>query len=76
MNVDGTEVSLLMKEGEPDCLVGVQFVVSPKAGFMREARELAKACAAPTVRLGIALDGVEGRGKRRQRLTRQAGAIQ
>jgi hypothetical protein len=63
MNVDGTEVSILMKEGEPDCLVGVQFVVSPKAGFVREARELAEACAALAVRLGIALDGAEEAGE-------------
>jgi hypothetical protein len=40
-----------MKEGEPDCLVGIQFVVSPKAGFVREARELAEACAALVPRL-------------------------
>jgi hypothetical protein len=63
MNVDGTEVSFLMKEGAPDCLVGVQFVVSPKAGFVREARELAEACAALAVRLGIRLDEVEQAGE-------------
>src|SRR5690606_4521130 len=51
MNVDGTEVSFLMKEGEPDSLMSVRLVVSPKAGFVREARELAEACAALAARL-------------------------
>ena len=53
MNVDGTEVSFRMKEGEPDALVGIQFVVSPKNGFVREARELASVCVSLEERLGI-----------------------
>jgi hypothetical protein len=60
MNVDGTEVSLLMKEEEPDALVGLWFVISPKAGIVREARELASACCALEQRLGIGEAPAEG----------------
>lgn len=51
MSVDGSEVSLLMKDGEPSELVGVQFSTSPKYGFMREAKELAARCVALEKRL-------------------------
>jgi hypothetical protein len=34
-----------------------------KAGFVREARELAKTCLALAARLGIALDGAEKAGE-------------
>lgn len=64
MNVDGTEVSFLMKEGQPEALVGIRLVVSPKAGIVREARELAAVCIALAVRLGVQLDGADqGDGK-------------
>ncbi len=59
MNVDGTEVSFLMREGQPEALVGIRLVVSPKGGIVREARELAAACIALADRLGIRLDGAD-----------------
>lgn len=67
MNVDGTEVSFLMKEGRPEAFIGVRLVVSPKAGIVREARELAAACIALADRLGIRQDGADplrGKGPR------------
>ena len=45
MNVDGKEVSILLKDGEPTDLVGIKLVVSPREGFGREANEVAVSCA-------------------------------
>jgi hypothetical protein len=53
MNVDGSEVSIRMKDGKPADLVGIRFVISPREGFVCEARELAASCAALEQRLGI-----------------------
>jgi hypothetical protein len=53
MNVDGSEVSLRLKDGEPTDLLGMKFAVSPKAGIIREARALAGACAALEQRMSI-----------------------
>lgn len=53
MNVDGSEVSLLMKDGRPDCIVGVRLSRSPKYGVDREVYDLHSACSAICKRLGI-----------------------
>ena len=53
MNVDGNEVFFLMKDRKPIRMLGMRFVVSPKAGFVREAQELASACVELEERLGI-----------------------
>ena len=53
MNVDGSEVSLLIKDGQPDTIVGVQFTTSPKSGIAREVRDLRFFTSALSQRLGI-----------------------
>lgn len=53
MNVDGSEVSLLMKDSEPECIVGVNITRSPKYGIDREVYALQLACSAICKRLGI-----------------------
>jgi hypothetical protein len=58
MNVDGREVSILITDGQPEAIVGFQFVVSPKAGIMREIRELESACAALEGPLGLSAGAV------------------
>jgi hypothetical protein len=53
MNVDGKEVSFLMENHQPVALIGLRLTVSPKAGLVREARELAAACITMEQCLGI-----------------------
>lgn len=53
MNVDGMEVSFLMENNQPVRLPHLHLTISPKAGFVREARELAAACVKLEQRLGI-----------------------
>ncbi len=60
MNVDGSEVSIRMKDGKPTDLVGIQFVASPREGFVREANELAVSCAAVAQRAGIGPEQLAG----------------
>jgi hypothetical protein len=53
MNVDGKEVSFLMENNQPVKLLRLRLTISPKAGFVREARELAAASVELEWRLGI-----------------------
>jgi hypothetical protein len=53
MNVDGHELSLLMKDSRPDCIVGFIITRSPKYGVDREVYDLHLACSAICKRLGI-----------------------
>jgi hypothetical protein len=53
MNVDGSEVSLLIKDDKPECIVGIQFATSPKSGIAKEVREVLLSCSAICKRLGI-----------------------
>ena len=54
MNVDGNEVTLLLDEAEkPKRFLGFRFVVSPKWGIAREARELGLNCIALVKKLGL-----------------------
>jgi len=53
MNVDGREVSLMLKGDQVEALVGFRFTVSPKAGFVREAAALSAAVEALEQKVGI-----------------------
>ena len=53
MNVDGNEVSFLMENNQPVKILHLRLTMSPKAGFVREARELAAATVQLEKRLGI-----------------------
>jgi hypothetical protein len=53
MNVDGKEVSFLMENNQPVKLLHLHLTISPKAGFVREARELRAACIKLEQRLGV-----------------------
>jgi hypothetical protein len=53
-------VSLLMKDGQPEMIVGLRMATSPKAAVVREVHELAAACIALQQRLGIRAGGTEG----------------
>jgi len=53
MNVDGSEVSLLMKESGPESIVGIKMTRSPKYGVDQEVYDLHLACSAICKRLGI-----------------------
>lgn len=53
MNVDGSEVSLLIKDDEPECIVGIQFATSPKYGLSKEVEDLRRSNSTLCRRLGI-----------------------
>jgi hypothetical protein len=53
MNVDGSEVSLLMKDTGPESIIGIKMTRSPKYGVDREVYDLHLACSAICKRLGI-----------------------
>jgi hypothetical protein len=53
MTADGSEVSIRLKDGEPEALIRLQITSSPKLGFVQEARALAEKCVEIEQRLGI-----------------------
>jgi hypothetical protein len=59
MTSDGTEISILLNGEKPKALVGLNFVVSPKDGIIREIRELMGSCMVLEQRLRIRPDASE-----------------
>jgi hypothetical protein len=53
MNVDGNEVSLLLKDDQPECIVGFKHSASPKYDIAAKLEELASKCTAISKKLGI-----------------------
>jgi hypothetical protein len=56
MSVDGSEVSLLIEDGEPTMIVGLRLTRSPREGIVREVQEVVAAWVEVAKRLGLKPD--------------------